>query len=206
MTVKELYDIFCEKYPAHLSCSWDHDGLMVCEDFDAPVTGVVCTLDITDRAIDLAIERGCNVIISHHPMLFDPINYITPEKPISRRVLKLIKHGISIMCFHTRCDAAEGGTNTLMEKALGLQNVEICDPDGIVRFGFLPAPLSAKEFAALVKEAFHVPFVTVADCGKPIQKVAICSGGGGEEDPVYLLLVIGRKFRLGLAAAGNRLP
>ncbi len=179
MTIRELYNAFDARYPRSLSCDWDRDGLMVCPCPEDEVKKVLCTLDVTDAVVERAIREGCNVIAAHHPLLFNPISYITPDDMIAARVLKCIRHGIAIMCFHTRADAAEGGVNDLIAEALGLTDVEIVDPDNIVRVGYLPAPMDGPSFAKLVKEAFHAPFVNLADTGKPIQKVAFCGGGGG---------------------------
>ncbi len=179
MTVRELYRAFDEKYPKSLSCEWDRDGLMVCPDPEKQVKKVLTTLDVTEPVVDYAIRGGFDVIVAHHPLLFNPVQYITPDGFLERKVIKLIQNDIAVMCFHTRADAQEGGVNTLLAKAIGLTDVEVCDPEGIVRVGYLPAPESGEAFAARIKCGLGTPCVIMADAGKPIHKVAICGGGGG---------------------------
>ncbi len=178
MTVREMYQWLNDQYPPSLSLEWDKDGLMVCPNPEGVVTGAVCALDVTDGVIDMAIQKGCNVIVSHHPLLFRPLGCVTPDEVIARRVLKLIQNGISVMCFHTRADAQNGGVNDLIVNRLGLLDVETVGDEGICRVGNFSAPKSLQDVVGLVKGVFGSPCVMAADAGRPIFRLAVCGGSG----------------------------
>ena len=168
MTIKEFYASLEAVLPRSLSCDWDNDGISCCPDPDAPVSGVLVALDPTEDAVEAAIERGCNVVLTHHPMLFRGLKAVDGRDTGSRKVIRMIANGITAMAFHTRLDAADGGVNDILAARLGLTDVEPFGEDGnpqgkpIGRVGNLPA-------------------VVFAGCGKPVHRVAVL-GGGGEDD------------------------
>ena len=114
MTTIELYNYLDKLIPTSLSCDWDNDGLMCCPDEGAVVKKVLIALDITERTVDYAIEGGFDTIISHHPLIFSRVSHLTQQSNTSRKLIKLVKNGISAMSFHTRLDAVEGGVNTAL--------------------------------------------------------------------------------------------
>ena len=138
-------------------------------------------------AVEEAITRGCNVILTHHPMLFRGLKTVDGRDTGSRKVIRMITHGITAMAFHTRLDAADGGVNDILAACLGLSDVTPFGEDGnpagqpIGRVGTLPAAVSADEFIQTVKAALGLPAVIFAGCGKPVHRVAVL-GGGGEDD------------------------
>ena len=182
MTVSELYRELSRRYPDTLRAEWDHDGLMVCPDTDAPVRRVLCTLDITGGAVEYACREGYDVILSHHPLLFHPVASVTPETVTGKRLLALIGAGISVLSFHTRADAANGGVNDLLAEALGLSDVSPFG-DGTGRIGSLPEALPLSAFADLVRAALACPAVLCAGDEKEVRRVAVLGGSGKEEIP-----------------------
>ena len=180
MTVKELYERLSERYPAAYSAEWDHDGLLCCPDPDVTVRRVLCTLDVTEAAVEAAIAGGANVILSHHPLIFHPLAAVTAQDPVGRRVIRLIGAGISHLAFHTRADAAPGGVNDLLAKAVGLDEV-LTFADGLGRIGTLPASCTAEAFAAFVAKALGAPTVILGDAGRPVRRVAVLGGSGKSE-------------------------
>jgi len=122
--VSELYEFLNAKFPKAYSCQWDNDGLMVCDDPNREVIRVLCTLDVTDEAVDYAIANDFDVIVSHHPLIFRPIPCVSYADPKAKLALKCIKHQISVMSFHTRLDAAPGGLNDIFAKLMGLKDIE----------------------------------------------------------------------------------
>ena len=187
MTVRELYDALDARIPRSLSCSWDNDGLAACPDPNAPVRGVLIALDPTEDTVERAIEMGCNVLITHHPLLFHGIKAVDGSDTASRKVIRLIASGVAAMSFHTRLDAMEGGVNDTLAALLGLSD---CTPFGeadnpanapIGRVGNLPEAMSIEAFADLVKPALNAPAVQYADSGRPVRRVAVL-GGAGEDD------------------------
>lgn len=186
-TVGELYASLEAVLPRSLSCEWDNDGLSCCPDPDAPVTGVVVALDPTEDAVEEALREGCNVLLTHHPLLFRGIKRVDGSCTESRKVIRLIRAGMTAMSFHTRLDAADGGVNDILADRLGLTDVVPFGDDGnpagkpIGRVGHLPEAVSADGFIETVKTALGLPALLFAGCGKPVFRVAVL-GGGGEDD------------------------
>ena len=181
MTTRELYQILNEKFPTSLSCDWDNDGLMCCPDGTQEVRRVLLTLDVTAEAVKRAIEAKCDVILSHHPLIFKGIKALDGETTVSAKAIDLIQHGISVMSFHTRLDAAEGGVNDVLATLLGLCDVTPFGEEAIGRIGSLPQETTAEDFAKTVKEALCAPVVQLADANIPVRRVAVLGGSGGDD-------------------------
>lgn len=187
MTIRDLYAALEERLPRSLSWDWDNDGISCAPDLDAPVTGVLIALDPTEDAVEAAIESGCNVLLTHHPMLFRGLKTVDGHDTGSRKVIRMIQNGITAMAFHTRLDAVDGGVNDCLAAALGLTHVEPfgdnANPAGkpIGRVGDLPAELTADAFIETVKTALGLPNLIFAGCGKPVRRVAVV-GGAGDDD------------------------
>ena len=180
MTVKELYEHLSMIFPRELSASWDRDGLMVCPDPARHVRRVLVTLDVTPAAVKQAVEAGVEAVISHHPLLFHPLDTLSYEDPRAGKALTLALHGISVFCFHTRADAAQGGVSDLLAEALGLADTETLGEERILRVGDLREEMTGEGFARFVKRALGTPSVVLADAGRPIRRVAV-SGGEGKD-------------------------
>ena len=181
MKVIELYKYLDSHIPASLSCAWDNDGLMCCPDENAEVRKVLITLDVTDDAIRKAKEIGADVILSHHPLIFKGVKALNSNGVVSQRAIELIKSGISVMSFHTRLDAVDGGVNDVLALALGIEDTEPFGDEGIGRIGELDAPISLDEFAYLVKERLNAPQVTYSGNGRDVFRVAVLGGSGADD-------------------------
>lgn len=170
VTVEDVLAIMQNFAPPELAEDWDNVGLLV--DAERPVTGILTTLDITPAVIAEASARGCELIVSHHPVIFDPL------KTLSARDLPglLIKSGISAICMHTNLDAASGGVNDTLADILGIRDTAPF-AGGCGRIGTV-APTTAPKVAALCADRLgaHVKY---ADAGKPILRMAEVSGAGG---------------------------
>lgn len=180
MTVKELYQILDTKIPASLSCSWDNDGLMCSPDLSASVNRILLTLDVSEAAVDYAIAKGCDLIISHHPMIFRPLASITESNFTARKVIRCLQNGISVFSFHTRLDIVEGGVNDRLAEVLGLYDTEPFGDDETPTLGRVGSvkPTTMEMFAALVKERLGVPAVQSIELSKEIRRVAVVGGDG----------------------------
>ena len=181
MTVYELYKQLCERIPPSLACEWDNDGVMCMPDPDREVKRILLPLDITEAVVDLAIAEGYDLIISHHPLLFRGIKHLTVQDPVARRSIKLCRAGITALSFHTRLDAVEGGVNDVLAGRLGLTDVAPFGDEAMGRVGTLREPMSAEAFAAMVVDRLNAPTVTLADSGRPVQRVAVLGGSGGDD-------------------------
>lgn len=183
--IKEVLSALEHFAPLPLQESWDNAGLQIGLT-EAEVSGALLCLDVTEAIMDEAIRRGCNVVVSHHPLLFHPLRTIAGKSEVERIVMKAIKSDIAILSMHTNMDNAQGGVNHKMAEKLGLSGVEFIAPktvesitcgSGVV--GILPQPMSALSFIQHVKETFGV---ASAHCNallnRPISRVALCGGAG----------------------------
>ena len=109
MTVRELAKAFDTIYPRELSAEWDNDGLLVSPDPDREPHKILTVLDVTDEVLDIAEQNGFDTIIAHHPLIFKPIGAAVGGSGVGGRVARALRAGISILCFHTRADAAAAG-------------------------------------------------------------------------------------------------
>jgi len=181
VTVNELYQKLSERIPQALSCEWDNDGLMCCPDGRAEARRVLVTLDVTEAAVKRAIEGGYDVIVAHHPMIFKGLKAVNEENFIAAKTIDLIRSGVSVMSFHTRLDAVEGGVNDVLAGLLGLGDTEPFGEDGIGRIGTLPEAMDQEVFAKRVKDVLNAPVVLLADAGRSTRRVAVLGGGGGDD-------------------------
>ncbi|MBQ8382048.1 MAG: Nif3-like dinuclear metal center hexameric protein [Clostridia bacterium] len=180
MTVKELYRIFDEAIPASLSCVWDNDGLMCSPDLSAPVKRILLTLDVSEAAVDYAVANGCDLIVSHHPMIFRPLSAITEDNFTARKVLKCLQNGISVFSFHTRLDIVEEGVNDRLAEVLGLSDVQTFGDDEtptIGRIGTVDVT-TMEAFSKLVKARLGVPALQTVELGREVRRVALVGGDG----------------------------
>lgn len=175
MIVYDIYDFLDEKYDFSSALEYDNVGLLV-GDGREKVTGVLVCLDLTDEAISEAVNCGANLIITHHPVIFDPLKSVTEQTLVYR----LIRNGISVISAHTNLDQADGGVNDALASAIGLINVEkVLDSEGFAyRVGEYEEALTSEELAKKVGESLSVPVKYVGDSAF-IKRVAVCSGSGG---------------------------
>ena len=181
MTINELNRYMNERIPKTLSCDWDNDGLMCCPDGDREVRKALFCMDVTPDAIEFAIERNYDVIISHHPLIFKGIKTVSGDFGIPSRIIKLIKNDISVMSFHTRFDAVEGGVNDALANIFELTDIESVECDGIplMRVGYLPEELDIEHFVAVVCAKLGCEHLNYAAYSGKVHKLALVGGGGG---------------------------
>ena len=180
--VKQVLQCMEQAAPYELAESWDNVGLLV-GDSEAPVEGVLCALDITEAVIEEAAERGCNLIVAHHPVIFTSISRVTADTVTGRILISMIRKGISGICMHTNMDCAPAGVNDLLAASLGLtdvQNMEAGEGGNLGRVGNLPRTMTLEEFAKHVKLSLGAGGVRVADGGKPVRRVAVGGGACGK--------------------------
>ncbi len=189
MTNADIINAINEYAPLSLQEDWDNSGVQLGWSADE-CRGVLLCVDVTPAIVAEARERGCNLIVSHHPLIFKGLRSITGENPVQRAVLDAIRSGITVYSAHTSLDSAVGGISYTMARMLG---AEVCAPlapgkpgddTGLGVVATLPAPLSQAEFAELVKKTFGSPVCRCsAGTGAPISRIAMCGGAGGEFIP-----------------------
>ena len=177
MKLKEIYEYINTFAPFETQADFDNAGFLV-GDKEAEFSGGVVTLDVTSGAIEYAKSIGANLIVSHHPVIFDPLREVTADS----LVYKLIESGISVISAHTNLDRAVGGINDKLCELLGLRNTEGVLPDGEVfeaRVGELQEELTPDEFGNLLTMCFPAVGIKYVVGEKNIKRVGVCSGAGG---------------------------
>ena len=178
MTVKELYEKLNSRMPENLTEAWDNDGIMCSSDFSSEVNNVLIALDVTEEIVDYAIARNFDLIVSHHPLVFKPIDRVTENNHVSRKIIKLISNNISVFSFHTRADKVDGGVNDILCQILGLSDVKPFGEGGLGRIGTLPEESALDVFSDFVKMQLGADVIKYADAYNPVKRVAIVGGDG----------------------------
>lgn len=127
MQLKEITSALEDFAPLAFQESYDNSGLCL-GDSDKEAKAVLLTIDITEDVVDEAIKLGCNLIISHHPLIFSGLKSITGRNYIERCIIKAIKNDIAIYSAHTNIDIAPMGVSYMMAEKLGLQNIKVLSP------------------------------------------------------------------------------
>ncbi len=184
-TVKEIYHYLDKKAPFYSQLGFDNAGFLVGRS-EKQVKRILVALDITEAVANEAAELRADLIVSHHPVIWEGAKSVTDETILGRKLLALITNDIAAVCAHTNLDAAKGGVNDCLAVALGLQDTQLLKtygvytdgtPYGIEQIGILPGEsLPLVEFAAGVKEKLGSNGVRYVDTGRPVHKVAV--GGG----------------------------
>ena len=185
MKIKEVLSALERFAPLPLQESWDNAGLQVGLT-ETEVSGALLCLDVTEKVVDEAIQKGCNLIVSHHPLLFRGLKTISDLTDVQRTVMKAIEHHLCVISMHTNMDNAKGGVNFRIASKMGLQKMQFMAPkivegqeagSGII--GEFEKPLMARDFIKLVKETFDVACAMCNELlDRPIRRVAICGGAG----------------------------
>lgn len=183
--VKDIYQFLDGRAPFDSQMGFDNAGFLVGES-GRPVARILVALDITEQVIQEAAELQAELIVSHHPVIWEGAKSVTDESILGRKLLALVTQGIAAICAHTNLDAARGGVNDALAAALGLTDTALLKtygvypdgtPYGIERVGTLPGgPVPLAEFAGQVKEKLGAHGVRYVDAGRPVRKVA--AGGG----------------------------
>lgn len=173
MKISEVFSFLQKQAPFETAEPYDNVGLLV-GSADGETETVVVTLDITQEAVDEAVFAGAKLIVSHHPVIFDPLKTLEAGSVPYR----LAQHGITAICAHTNLDRAVGGVNDCLCELLGLQNVRL-GPDAMCRIGELPQAMTAEAFGTLVARVLETD-VRLKAGTKKIRTVALCGGGAGD--------------------------
>ena len=174
--------------PGCMKMDWDNVGLL-CGSRSAPVTRVLVALDPFEGVCREAADWGAQLIVTHHPLIFQPAKSITDETSIGRSIQFLCRHGISAVNAHTNLDQAPGGVNDVLARTLGLENIQVihaCGVDedgnewGLLRCGCVPEQ-GMEAFLGHVRESLGCAGLRYVEAGKPVRKVAVgggsCAGG-----------------------------
>jgi dinuclear metal center YbgI/SA1388 family protein len=172
--------------PRRLAAEWDNVGLLV-GDARWTVERVMTCLTVTPVSAAEAVAEKAQLIVSHHPVLFQPVRRITADEVQGKMLLDLIAAGIAVYSPHTAFDSARSGINQQIAEGLGLSEVaplvaDSVDPKlGTGRFGIPETAATLESIAGRVKDFLNVPGVKlVGNSRMPVRSVAIVCGSGGE--------------------------
>ena len=172
-TVKDIYSFLDTIAPFSTSAPWDNAGLLV-GDENKEVKKVMLSLDVTSDVIDEAIKENVDLVITHHPLIFDPVKSVTADTLL----YKAVTSGISFISSHTCLDIAKDGVNDCLAIAIGIKNVKAVEEDEFLKIGEIEEK-TEYEFVSLLKEKLFCN-VLYNSTGNNIKKVAFCSGSGGD--------------------------
>ena len=184
MKVRDVTSVIEAFAPLSLQESYDNAGLIVGR-ADDEVNKALLAVDVTEDVIAEALEEGCDMIITHHPIVFHPMKRFNSASQTERCVELAIRHGIVLYAAHTNLDSTPHGMSWRVAQILGLKNVEVMQPTSADGAGFgvigeLKESIDSQLFMRRVLELFNVKVLRHSDLVVPkISKVAICTGSGG---------------------------
>lgn len=127
ITVHEVVSFLNEVAPFSLQESYDNSGLLAGDPGDQ-VNGILVSLDMTEAVVDEAIKKGCNVVVSHHPILFRPLKSLTGKNHVERTVMRALRNHVSLVAVHTNLDNIIGGVNAVIADKIGIIKPKILVP------------------------------------------------------------------------------
>lgn len=186
-TILEIAEFLEEWAPRSSAQSYDNVGLQVGDPAVAVKTGLIA-LDVTPAVLDEAESLNSSLVITHHPLIFQPLRHITPQTYTSNLALRLAASGIALYSIHTNLDAASGGVSFALAETLGVRNLEFLeafeDGDGNVGLGAvgrLEEPVRLEDFLVRVADRLGSDSLRyVGDPDAPVSRVAVCGGAGAD--------------------------
>ncbi len=174
MKVFEIFDFLNKLYPVTDAMPFDNVGILI-GDGDKAVTNALITLDCSLETVNYAKEMNCRLIITHHPVIFDPLKTVLAGSV----QYELIKNDISVISMHTNLDVGIGGINDKLCELLGLSDVtSVSASDGYTLKSGIHSPVTSKAFAEQIKYLIG-GCVKYVNADRDISKVLVCSGSGG---------------------------
>ena len=172
--VKDIYNYINSVAPFDTQAEWDNAGIITGSP-EAQVTKAVMSLDVTKAVAEKAVSSGAELILSHHPLIFNAVKRLYSGSAL----YNCVNHGISVISAHTNFDRAENGINTNLCRLLGIKNVQPIE-DTFIVVGELENEMRVADFARFVSAKLHVSGLRFTDSHRVIKKVAV--GGGACEE------------------------
>ncbi len=177
MLVKEIYALLNSYAPYETQEHYDNSGLNVGNP-DAEVTKILLAVDVSLESIEEAKKNGCNVILSHHPIIFSPMKSILESNYVGKVVIEAIKASIALLSCHTNMDLADGGINDSLANYLGGKNIRKMDIDAFPRV-FDVQETALSDYAKFVSDRLNDDRVSTIGSGM-VRTVAVVGGAGGD--------------------------
>lgn len=180
MKLNEIIEAMEEVASLKTAAEWDNSGLQIDVGKD-DVEKVFIALEITNDIIREAKENNADLIITHHPLIFDPLMKVDRNTLTGNYIIELFNSGISVCSAHTNFDEVSGGNNDYIASLLNLKNVEKYGDDALIYTGELLEATSFSEVCELVKSALRLEIKFMNATGNPaakIAKIGVCAGSG----------------------------
>ena len=195
-TIGQIIEVIEEKARPDWQEEYDNTGWQILLDgyLEKECSGLLLCVDVTPAIVHDASSRGCNLIISHHPLIFRGLKRIEAGSRVSDSIIETIKNDISIYSCHTSIDSAPAGVSHYLANKLNLRDIEPLHPGqesgtGIGITGFLPSPLPVRDLIEKIKDACESPIARcsgIENLSEPIRKIAIGGGACGDLIPLAL--------------------
>lgn len=184
MKIKDITDVIERFAPLAYQESYDNAGLIVGRP-DDEVRQALLAVDVTDEVLDEAEREGCDLVITHHPIVFHPLKRFNSADMVQRCVERAIRRGIALYACHTNLDSAPEGMSWRLAALLGIGELSVLQPsEGDPRVGFgvvgeLPEPLPTVEFLRRMQQRLGVKVVRHSDLvSEQVRRIALCTGAG----------------------------
>ena len=177
MKLKLFLDTMEKIAPASLAYSFDNVGLLIGPDHE-DVKNVLVALDLSDATAREAVSIGADLVLTHHPIMFNPVKHILPDDPEMSAAYILMRNGIGHFAAHTNLDKAQGGVNDVLADLIGLKDITADEREGLIRFGELQEQIPLTTFSQSCRDKLGV---NVRYTGVPealCKKIAVCGGAG----------------------------
>ena len=179
MNINEITAIMEGIADPNLASEWDNCGMQVVAS-GKKIEKALIALEVVGAVIEEAKVNSADIIITHHPLIFDPLRRVDYNTVTGSYIVELVKSGISVYSAHTNFDAAEGGNNDYIASLLTLANVKKFEREGTCRSGELLMRMSFREVCSYVKDMLKLEYLSAV--GSPmmqIRTVGVCCGSGG---------------------------
>lgn len=184
MKIKDITDAIERFAPLEWQASYDNAGLIVGRP-DDEVHSVLLAVDVTDEVMDEAEREGCDMIVTHHPIVFHALKRFNSADMVQRCVERAIRSSVALYACHTNLDSAPGGMSWRLAERLGVERLEVLEPSapgartGFGVVGELPAPMPTEAFMRRMQEMMGVRAIRhSALVGAEVRRVAVCTGAG----------------------------
>ncbi len=176
-----IIDFFNTWAPERTQQDYDNSGLLVGSP-KQEIQGILTCLDVTNEVVDDALSRQANMIVAHHPIIFQKISRLNPDDAIGQLLYRLIRENLLIYTAHTNLDAAMNGVSYVLAETLGLSDLRILAPEsdthGFGVIGTLATPESCELFKSRVSERLGSNGLRTSGESTSIRTVAVCGGSG----------------------------
>ncbi len=175
----QIVEIANLKFPFDCSEPWDNSGIQV-GDLDRDIKNIAFSLDANPLTINYARQQSCELLITHHPILINPVKNILKSDLTGQTIMSAISLNVDVLSLHTNLDASLGGINDFLAQSIGLCDVTTPERASCARVGNLDRALTLRDFNALVIRKFQLCGSTVV-CGhelKAVSRVFLVSGSG----------------------------